>query len=63
MLFRSTVKFTLASVTLQQEVAAGETSIVLPKLHLPQGPATLEAVLESDSGQAGMQFVEVKNLE
>ena len=57
------VRFTLASVTIQQEVAAGETSIVLPKLHLPQGPATLEAVLESGSGQSGMQFVEVKALE
>ena len=55
-------KFTLGSVKVQQAVAAGETSVVLPKLHLPPGPATLEAVLESGSSQVGMQYVEVKSL-
>jgi len=56
-------KFMLGSVKFQQEVAASETSVVLPKLHLPQGLATLEAILESGPSQVGMQYVEVKFLE
>ena len=56
-------KFMLGSVKFQQEVAVSETSVVLPNLHLPQGPAVLEAVLECGFSQVGMQYVEVKFLE
>ena len=55
-------RFTLGSAKLQQEVAVGQTNALLPKLHLPKGPATVEAVLESGSSQVGMQYVEVKSL-
>jgi len=55
-------KFALGVVKFQQEVGAGATSVVLPLLHLPQGPATLEAVLENGSSHVGMQYVEVKSM-
>ncbi|NOU35457.1 MAG: arylsulfatase [Kiritimatiellaceae bacterium] len=59
----STAKLTLADVRLQQKIPAGETIVVLPKIHLPKGPAMLEAVLGSDSRQTGMRSVEVTSLE
>jgi len=55
-------KFKLGSVELQQQVAAGEASVKLPKVHLSKGEAIVEAILESGSQKTGMQYVEVKFL-
>jgi arylsulfatase A-like enzyme len=55
-------RFALASATARKEVAPGDTSVVLPVVHLSKGPATVEAILESSAGQRGMEYVEVKFL-
>jgi len=53
-------RFELGTVKIQKQVPAGETSVVLPGVRLPKGPAVLEAVLESGAGETGMKYVEVR---
>ncbi len=57
------VRFALGGVKLQKEVAVGETVVVLPRVRLPLGPATVDAVLEAGGRPVGMNFVEVKALD
>jgi hypothetical protein len=40
-------RFILADVKTEATVATGETAVNFPHVHLPQGPATLKAVLET----------------
>ena len=65
-------QFILADVKAEAAVVAGETAVTFPRVHLPQGPATLKAVLESTSNrpdavavanQTDVEYVEVKSLE
>jgi len=56
-------RFTLATVKTEAAVPVGETTVSFPRVRLPQGPATLESVLETGSNQAGMEYVEVRFLE
>jgi arylsulfatase/arylsulfatase A len=55
-------KFALGSVAVQKEVGVGETTVLLPKVRLPKGPATIEATLERGSDQIGMEYVWLKFL-
>jgi arylsulfatase A-like enzyme len=55
-------RFELGSVRLQQEVPAGARTAALPVVHLPPGPAKIEAVLESATGKAGVHYVEINYL-
>ena len=57
---RSVAKFSLGPVKVEQAVPQGETSLDLPAVRLPQGPATLEAVVQSDRGAVGVKYVELK---
>lgn len=44
-------RFTLAGVKAEAAVPAGGTAVAFPRIHLPQGPATLESVLETSTKQ------------
>ncbi len=49
----------LGSVTERRQVPAGQTSVTFPSIHLPKGPATLEAVIETPNTTNGRHYVEV----
>ena len=40
-------------------VSAGEAAVTFPRVHLPQGPATLESVLETSSTRPDAGHVKV----
>jgi hypothetical protein len=46
-------RFILADVKAEAAVATGETAVNFPHAHLPQGPATLKAMLETASNRPG----------
>ena len=50
------------SARVQADVAAGESSTKLPRVHLSKGPALLEASLATGSEKLGVEYVEVKFL-
>ena len=55
-------KFGLGSVKVQKEVVPGDTGVEWPTVHLPQGAALVESVLESAGGRTGVKYVELKFL-
>jgi arylsulfatase A-like enzyme len=52
-------RLTVGSTTAQKEVAVGATSVMFTKVGLGQGPAKVEAVLQSGAEQIGMEYIEV----
>jgi len=57
-----TLLFRVGAVELERPVAPGLKSIKLPKIHLPAGPAKLEAWISHGDETVGVRSVEVLNL-